>query len=386
MKFWNYLLIPFFALALVGCTGSDEPVVGPDGPNPTPGEKTIKNFYVSLSTTVIKADGVDAVDIMPTVEYSDGTTEVVSEGVTFYTTENKVVTFENLKFSTTEAGKYEYWAAYQTFNTRTKPFGITAIDGDIPERVADPDAASTDFFHKVVFLQFTGTGCGYCPYMINCIDQMLEDDHYGPHIALMVAHTYSSDDPMYYSGRLVNCAPSSYPALSIDLNSRNAAAYYVSTNSATMDRILQEGTDAGISVNSYYDEASKSVVARVTVKAANENNFRVGAVVLEEGIYAKQSDYDGLLGKDTNIEHKATIREYDGMASAIDCTGHDVGHLAKGDYADHLFIIPIKDNWKKENCHMLFFVSSLNGSNSWEATNAIVTESLTEQVPFQYYE
>lgn len=385
MKFWNYLLIPFLALAVVGCSGSDEPINGPDGPvPPTPGDKTITNFYVSLSTTVIKADGVDFVDIMPTIEYSDGTSEVVTTGVTFYDTANKEVTFNGNKFSTDTAGEYKYWAAYQTFNTRNKPFSITAIDGDIPQRAEDPNAASTDFFHKIVFLQFTGTGCGYCPYMINCLDNMLEDPKYGPHIALMVAHTYSSDDPMYYSGRLVNCAPSSYPALSIDLHSRYRAGYYESQNQAIMDLILLDGTDAGISVNSAYDEASKSVIARVTVKAAADNDFRVGAVVLEEGIYAKQSDYKGLLGKDTNIEHKATIREYDGMATATDCTGHDIGHLAKGDCADYLFIIPIKDNWKKENCHMLFFVSSKNTSNQWEATNAIVTESLTEVVPFQY--
>ena len=60
-----------------------------------------------------------------------------------------------------------------------------------------------------------------------------------------------------------------------------------------------------------------------------------------------------------------------------------MGQLNAGDTADYMFVITLDSSWKKDNCHLLFFVTALDGT-SYTVTNAIATNSLSEAVSFEY--
>ena len=63
--------------------------------------------------------------------------------------------------------------------------------------------------------------------------------------------------------------------------------------------------------------------------------------------------------------------------------GHDIGYLNAGDTSDYVFVIPLDAEWVHDNCHLLLFVSALDGS-SYTVTNAVATRSLTDAVTLEY--
>ena len=60
-----------------------------------------------------------------------------------------------------------------------------------------------------------------------------------------------------------------------------------------------------------------------------------------------------------------------------------MGHIGKGESADHLFIMELDPSWKTENCHLVLFVSTTQ-HNQNTITNAVKTVSLTSGVEFEY--
>ena len=91
--------------------------------DPTP---SVEKLEIRASTTVIEADGTDAVQLEV---LADGVP--VTEGVRLYDgATNLAIELPSMTFTTTEPGTYYFWAAYGT--AHTEQLKVTAVGFDLP--------------------------------------------------------------------------------------------------------------------------------------------------------------------------------------------------------------------------------------------------------------
>lgn len=358
-------------------------------------EKPQTGLVLTATPSTITADGEDVAILEVTL---DG--EVIEEGFTLYDEEDNIVELENMEFSTTVAGEYKFWAAYKAYNSET--ITITAeeptTDGpdnpDEPEGPTDEDPKNLNFKRRVLLIQFTGTGCGYCPGMISALREVMQDKTFANNTVLAAAHRYNGTDPAYLANYALDIAMGvgGFPSLSADM-------YYTYGLYSNMVEVIHKMVDAsfertttkaGISAVSYIED--DKVIIKATVKAAEESMFRIGAWLLEDGIYGQQTNY-GFEG-DFNT-HDNCIRIADSKVSTSDYTGYEIGPvdedgkvqpIKKGETAEYTFTIELKDKWKRENCSLVLFVTApekLQGRESYFVNN-VIEMPLEGEVAFEY--
>ena len=351
---------------------------------------TATGITLKYDKDVIKCDGNDASVL--TVIGDDGT--VVKEDVTFFDADMNEVAISDFKFRTNEAGTYTIWAAYKTFNSQQ--ITIRAINADVPPTVSDPDPSSTSFVRRVMIAQFTGTGCGFCPSMIYTMRHALENEGLKDKVVIAASHSYNNNDPAYISAPSAgNFGGSGYPYLAIDM----AVGYGDYTSESKLRNVLSERYNAeeakvGISANPAFTKAllpsasgkmEDYIIARVSVKAAETGEYAVGAWLLEDGIYGKQTDGMGIKNNDKDHDydtHDNCIRVADSK-NGTSWVGHDLGKIEAGKSVEKTFLLRVKDSWKVENMHMAIFVSA-KGSNGKYTVNNVVDCPVNKATAFEY--
>lgn len=366
MKNLFKLAFAFAAIFAVSC--SEKPA---DEGNNAKGD-----LVITFDKDVITSDGKDVSTIV--VKYNG---EVVTAGVEFFDADNAPFVIEDFKFSTTEAGDYEFWASYKT--SMSEPVVIKAIPMSIPEAVADAQPENCSFARKVFLTQFTGTGCGYCPGMIKILRDLMNDPGIRGKVVLAAVHSYNSNDPAYISAPNSSAlGGSGYPFLSIDLS----VGYkdYTQKSPALVSEIkgrVAEPAKAGIAVNPSYVDGY--LVTKVSVKAAEAGEFLVGAWLVEDGIYGQQADYLNIKDK-TYDTHDHCVRVVDSREASF--AGYSIGNLDAGQVVDKTFIMKVKKDWKMENLHLVVFTSNpyKQGKNTFYEVNNVVDCPIDSATPFEY--
>ena len=387
-------LLAMFCATLLLCnsclkgTGEDEQQNNNNNNNPETG------LELTATPSTITADGEDAAVLK--VTFND---EVLTTGFTIYDDKDQPVELENMEFRTTTAGKYKFWAAYKSYNSETITITAEEPENDTPEPPQGPednDPENINFKRRVLLIQFTGTGCGYCPGMSAALKECLQYESFADSVVLTAAHRYNSSDPAYLANYALDQAMgiTGYPSLVADMyymtSLYNNMAKFIRADllPATIDRTT---TKAGISAVSYIEE--DQVIIKATVKAAEESLFRIGAWLIEDGIYGQQSNY-GIAEGDFDI-HDNCIRVADSKVTSSDYTGHDIGPvdedgnvqpIKKGETAEYTFTIDLKDKWKRENCSLVIFVTApekVQGRESFFVNN-VIEMPLEGEVAFEY--
>lgn len=338
------------------------------------------DFRLVADKDVIQSNGQDASTL---TVYLDG--EDVTSDAVIYDVNNEEVTLTDGKFLATADGEYKFWAAYGTYSTFDKNeddngmITIKAISVAVPDAVEDPQTSNTSFVHRAFLTQYTGTGCGFCPYMIKIIRELMADKTIPSKAVLAAVHSYSNADPAYISAPKVQ----NYPFMHIDFatgfsHAQGSAPLYSQVNS-----IASSDAKAGISVNpKLYDDGT--LVLKVSVKAAQDGDYRVGAWLLEDGIYGQQADKDKV-GDSSYNTHENCVRlidsRYDGAWA-----GKPVGTLKAGETAERTFVMKVKltgsKPWKIENLH-LAVIASRGEKDGYTVCNAIDCP-IDAPTPFEY--
>lgn len=299
-----------------------------------------------------------------------------------------------------EVGTRSLWAARNSGpgDTREKPLALTAVDFAIPARAIDPQPNNTSFNKRMFVTQFTGTECGYCPFFIAALHTLADDAEYGDKFVLGAVHTYSTADPMYpqeYSDLSGAFGVSGYPTVICDMRYSLGNTGYennLKQLKAQINNSLSENAKAGISAK--IDYADGIVVAHATVKAAEAGNYRIGAWLVEDGIYGMQYNNGCKVdGVDFNT-HEAAVRIADSRPEGSNnFAGHSLGTLAAGDTADYVFVMKMKqdaansDNakkhWVAENCRLVFFVTVDSAAGTY-VTNVVTNDNLTQTITYDY--
>ena len=272
------------------------------------------------------------------------------------------------------------WASCKTLNTKAKPIKMTAVEEPIPAPAIDVDEDNTSFKRRSLLLQLTGTACPNCPRLMEVIEDLRENDKYADKFVHVGVHTYNGSDPMYYkeSGFVSAIGGvDSYPAFVFDF--RYSAAHSQQTFHDEIDEAQASPAKAGIAARIQTDGVT-TALARVTVKAAEQGEYCLGAMLVESNIVAvQQGDQTGKFKV-----HENALRKADGKNNGY-YIGHSLGTLEAGETADYLFNLPLDSKWNVNNCHIVFYVTTPSGEKgSYEVTNAIASESLNCTVQFDY--
>lgn len=343
-------------------------------------EKEAVELNIVSDKDVIQADGKDAA----TVKVMLGTKDVTAES-SLYDEYDNPITLVDGKFTTTEVGEYRLYADYGSMTTYRKNdsdcyYVIRAINVAVPEVEPETDPDNLSFVHRTFLTQYTGTGCGYCPYMIKILREVAEAELIPNKAVLAAVHSYGAGDPAYISAPKVQ----NYPYLTLDL----VTGFSHSQGSSVLMDLIKEKSateaKAGIAVYPQYYPEEKVLVVKVAVKAAVEGIFNVGAWLLEDEIVGQQSDYNNV-GDDTFDVHENCVRIADSKFSST-WFGHELGTLDKGDVAEKTFVMDVKSDWKAENLHLAVFASYgevMGQTIAYSVCNA-VDAPIDAPTPFEY--
>lgn len=370
-----------------GSTGGDNNGSGTTGG----GSTTPKTLTLSSDKNLIQTfDG----DYATLTVMLDG--EKITEGVTFFDGQNKVVEIPDFKFSTSKVGEYTFWANYGTLNT--EKVTIKAIDVKIPETPEDPEPGSTDFVSRVLLTEFTTVGCAACPAMKEILHDLAADE-LGGSVVFTECHSGLVNkvaDPCYLHDKAFEefCMTNSFPDVKLGLDktltSRDALKPIIRDILAA-----QEDLAPGIAVNSTLKD--DKIVAKVTVKAQVSSSYRVGAFLLEDGIEAKQTNATASWMN----THDNVIRYVD-AAYKTSYYGYPVAEIKAGETADIMFSWILDDIWEygsekgeinggikwpernNDKLHVAFFVSMSDGEGGYVIVNALDCRNLNGETPFEY--
>ena len=377
-------LFAMFCAALVLCNscltgvGTDEDMNAPVKPQiPADGK-----LELTATPSTIVADG----EQFSKLTLTKGGVEI-TEDFKLYDGKNQEVTLPDMKFTTTQKGKYEFWAAYGTDYTETITITATEKQPDAPEAPGDDNPDKLNFKRRVLLIQFTGTGCGYCPAMTATLRQVMSEEYYAENAVLVAAHRYNNSDPAYLYGAALDQAMgvSSYPQLAVDMHTRTGYTNYPSVTNLIINAINRVEARAGIAAVAEYDETNRTVSITATVKAGVKGEFRVGAWLIEDGVFGAQQNY-GVAEGDFNI-HDHCIRVADSKVTGSDYSGHSLGVIEAGSTAERSFSIKIDNAWEAENCRLVLFVTSPETNSygkSYFYVNNAVEMPLDGSIDFEY--
>ena len=251
------------------------------------------------------------------------------------------------------------------------------VDEFVPELPADNSAEGVR--HLVMLTDFTGNGCPGCPFLLQAFDKLFEDKDLYSNVIMTAAHQYNADDPAYYADTKLASSFSikQFPTLVINLSEVYDTQVTVQSNLKKWigDAIAQDAR-AGICAS----VAVKDDVLYVNtqIKALEDNTYRVGAWLVEDGIYAVQEG----TANEKYYTHDACLRVAESKV-VNSYQGLRVGDLKKGQTADKLFKIDLDNKWKRENCRVVIFVSTKTASGDYAVTNVAATKSLNDKVSYK---
>jgi hypothetical protein len=365
-RFISFIL-PLAALCCCGNPSEERPV------EIIPGEITLV-----ADTDQIRSDGTDAVTFKVELTGENGTIWDVTEHSEIYFNYERTPLESNI-FTTSAEGEYIFYAVYGL--AVSEDVKVTAIN-DVPELPADPQEGSLSFRHRMLLVQHTGATCSNCPRMMESLKKLAEDDAYNGLYHHVASHSYNGGeaDPAYSeAARDLSMAyniSGLYPMLTFNLTT-NSVGTDLAEIKAQIDLLKKDTADAGIAAAA--ELSGKDVLVNVEVKAAQANNYRVAAWLLEDDIYALQA---GMYESWHNTHHNA-LRYAAGQISQLSFAGEKLGSLAKGDKASKVLVLPLEEEWVAENCKVLVMVTAADENGNYDVANCVLCQ-IGETVTYDY--
>ena len=411
-RFFNYASLLMAAVVLFSCQGTVDPDQIEPNPDPNPEKPTPEKpkpepedleLKLTASRNLVQ---VNVDEVILTVYLGD---EVITDDVTFYDGNFKVLNIPNFRYIAPKAGDQVIWASYGTYNS--DEILIKAIDIPIPETPEDPQPESTDFKARVLMTEFTTTGCVWCPRMKNVSHNLLADADAADDIVFTTCHSSLVNtvaDPSYIKTDYEDFARmKGMPYMICDMY--YGFGYYEGLTANDVKSViedlmsLKENDIAGIAVNSQLTDDNHMII-KATVKPAKTATYRIGAFLLEDGIYGKQTSAT----EDWMHIHDDVMRYIDAPFKGYydsGYSGHLIGEIEKGETADYVFDWDLDVIWSEgalkgeqygnyywdefvmENLHLVVFVSTIgtdDKGNQFYYVNNVIDCPINGLTPYEY--
>ena len=215
----------------------------------------------------------------------------------------------------------------------------------------------TDFHHKIMLLQHTGTACPNCPRLMTSLREIAADHAYADKYQHVASHSYNYDDPAYSEAakKISDAFCKAYPELTFNLSGETTGDdTSVETIKKTINTLHKEQAEAGIAAAAYL--SGNTVTVNVQIKAAVENTYRVAAWILEDGIKGQQSSNWAV--EEWMHTHENALRAFSGTSLNLGIYGEKLETIKPGETKEKVLTINFQEGWKAENCKIFIIVNS----------------------------
>ncbi|MEE1147918.1 MAG: Omp28-related outer membrane protein [Alistipes sp.] len=298
----------------------------------------------------------------------------VTNGATIFDKSHDFAQVEN-PFTPTVDGDYTFYAVVG--DAISKDFKVT-VTPEVPALPEDTDAANTSFKHRILLVDHTGNTCGYCPHMMKALKEIEESGDFDGKYYEAMSHSYSNTDPAF-SGAAASISShyglQGYPTLTYNFYHPTSSSYNAEHIKGQINALWKESADAGIAAST--NLAAKSVVVNAEVKAAVDGEYSITAWLLEDGIYAKQTNATD----EWMNTHNNAIRQ---AATTSPLTGYELGTLKTGETAEQILNLTIaRDTWNRDNMKVMLIVSKKGDNKKFDVANVVICP-INDSVTYDY--
>ena len=335
---------------------------------------------LTLSKTLVLADGKDEVVMKVTVGGVD-----VTKNATFYKDE---LSYDGNTFSTNKPGDYVFYAVYN--NQNTKAFAVKAADPRLYVALPEDSKADqfTDFGHKVLLTQGTGTWCGFCPYMIRAIELFRAEQSNADKVVVVATHGGDNLSNKASEAVVKACRITGFPSSVFNLNyealleNNESSLNAVKINSMANMELME---DARVGISSVVRSAGNKVSVRSAIKVGETGAYRINAWLVEDGVKDVQQSY--LSDFPTAIiDHNFVLRDASCITPVF---GGMLGGKEQCDAGEtiefyHEFDGKAAGVSNVANCKVVVLVSAMLEGSVRYAVNNVVECPVGGVVPFAY--
>ena len=294
-------------------------------------------------------------------------------------------------YTTSDSGDQSFYAKYN--GIKSKLCSVTVTPAYAPEFPVDTQVDSYSFNQRVLLVDHTGLGCGYCPYMKEAIKSASENANYKDKFNVVYSYSYSSSESCYTSTSktLFNyyqniCSTSTigmyltgYPSTTFNYQHNTAGNYNMVQSQ--INEVWDENPSASVALAAKI--VDEKIVISASVKSSKTQNVKLSLWVLEDDIYATQSNATA----SWMHTHHNVLRDAPTKVSATDISGVDFGYVQANTTLSRVmeFDLFAASSWKKDNFKLIAIISapSEKYDNKYEVVNTAICE-FGSSVGFDY--
>lgn len=241
-------------------------------------------------------------------------------------------------------------------------FAFVTLTSCEPKDEPKPEVIPDSFPKKHLIEEFTGQGCGYCPYGMDCIHDFMANDtnfilvlhHYGysqDHFTITGSKTITN--ALKVSGApsmTINRAKTSYLEEGIK---RSATTFHPGYLTDVDKAQFEKTTYASVNIQNTYDPSSHELKIKVSGALCKQDypSLNLTVMVKESGMIDSQADYYNSFEGWKEFRHtnavRAILTNAKGDELLVDSTRH---------YKEE-YTLTLKDAWVPENCMVVAFLS-----------------------------
>ena len=252
---------------------------------------------------------------------------------------------------------------------------------------ADPEPDRYEgFVKRVLFLQATGTWCGYCPAVMASIKGYNES--YSDGQAIFAAAHNGDIMANDFTNKVINWLKVfGFPTLNVNLIPGETVSCYTSGSNvvtANVDAIrkvvemyVAQDAKSAIAAVVRADKASNKVEVEAKIKIAEGGEYRIAAWLLEDGIFDdSQQNKTGLT--DDFSTHNNVLRQSSASLAFGDKLGDSLPAGSTEDYSCSFTL----SSEKMDNCRVVIMVTA--PESGVFAVDNVVMCPLNDKVGFEY--
>ena len=294
-------------------------------------------------------------------------------------------------YTTTGSGDFSFYAKYN--GIKSKICSVTVTPAYAPEFPEDSNPESYDFNQRILMVDHTGLGCGYCPYMKEAIKEAENNANYKDKFNVVYAYSYSSSEVCYTSASKTLfsyyqnvCSTSTigmyltgYPSITLNYNHNTAGNYNMVQSQ--INEVWDANPTASIALAAKIE--GDKIVVSASVKSSKTQNVKLSLWVLEDDITATQSNATA----SWMHNHHSVMRDAPTKVSATDISGVDFGYIEANSTMSRVmeFDLFAASSWKVENFKVIAIISapSEKYDNKYEVVNTAMCE-MGSSIGFDY--
>ena len=290
-------------------------------------------------------------------------------------------------YTTDQSGELSFYAKYN--GIKSKLCSVTVTPAYAPEFPADANPESYDFNQRMLIVDHTGLGCAYCPGVKQAIHDTQAKAEYKDKFNVVYAYTFSSNEVCYSSAArtLWNyyvgvCSTgdklTGYPSFTTNYCFNYTGKYQLEQR---IDDLWDENPAASIAYAAKIE--GDKIVVSASVKSSVSQNYKLSLWVLENNIYAKQTNAT----EEWMNTHSSVMRDAPTGVSNSDISGIDFGYVEAGTTLSRIFEFDLfsANHWNRDNFSLIAILSA--PSEKYNGKYEVVTTSMCDfgsEVGFDY--